>query len=516
MKKVLAMVLAMLLLASSCAVSFAAEDERSRSCVIAIAENNSIVDPLKASTMLANMMFECYLEGLVKCNHDGTFTPLLAESWDFSEDGRTCYFHLREGITFHNGEVFNADDVVGVYQRLLDNKDTLAVATSNWSTLTGIEKVDDYTVGITTSEPYATILKAVAYTYIYGNEAYEEMGEDLWNKQLMTGTGAWIFQELVDGQYVRFVKNENYWGKEEYDSYFNELTLRFILEPSTAIAAHLSGDIDAYIAPGGINSDMLRLYEGTDDRIDLIQQENAGFQFFGFNCAENRPFHDKNVREAFMLAIDGETIAATLYGGGAKNVGGLITAGLPGYDESLEAYPYDPEKAAELLANSSYDGYEIELSSHTSTLNAEPMLLAVADYLSAVGFNCRVKVVENVVLSEMRATGDYDVFMVTSMHDGGDPVQILTQRVLLDTQHTSYKNEELNNLIALSNAQLDAETRNDTLMQVGKIIHDETAPFGQLLQLIGTHAVDKGIVDLGLHKDGLLGIMRVNYDPSAA
>ena len=89
-------------------------------------------------------------------------------------------------------------------------------------------------------------------TFCFPNEAYEEYGDQLWLDQIMIGTGPWVWDEWVDGQYLHLTKNPDYWKKDEYDPYYEEFYMRFLTEESSAIAAQLAGDIDAYISVGGI------------------------------------------------------------------------------------------------------------------------------------------------------------------------------------------------------------------------------------------------------------------------
>ena len=187
-----------------------------------------------------------------------------------------------------------------------------------------------------------------------------------------------------------------------------------------------------------------------------------------------------------------------------------------GWDPTLPDPEYNPELAKELLANSSYNGEVIEISSHTSTLKAEDSCLAVADMLTQVGFNCTINVVENVVLTEKRATGNYDAYMVTVMHEGADPSSLMTQRVMLDAHKSSYVNEELNATIAAGNAEFDAEKRQELFEKANLIMLENYAPHQPYLQLLCTYAYDKGVTGLGMFPDGLLGTDRVDYDPSLA
>ena len=222
---------------------------------------------------------------------------------------------------------------------------------------------------------------------------------------------------------------------------------------------------------------------------------------------------DKKVREAFDYAIDRQAIIDNIIGSG-KVPNGVITDTIDGYNPDLQGYTYDPEKARQLLAESSYNGEEITLMCNTSLLKGEAIMLAMSEMLNAVGFNTNAQVVEVAVLSNVRKTGDFDVFAVAWMFAAADPGQFLTLRVMNDGHHTFYKNEELNDLIAQSNREMDPEKRAALVRECARIMDEEHAPYSAFAQLRITYAADKGIVGLeGLYDDWFT-LKYVDFDPT--
>ena len=477
---------------------------------LALSENIVELDPHNVVNLPG--IVACYMifDYLVDSDHEGNYEPCLATEWTPSEDGLTWTFKLREGVKFHNGEEFDSEDVVCTFQRLIDNPE-LAVKFTYWPYLESVSAVDKYTVELTMSEPFGAIEYSLANTWIIPNEAWEEYGTALWTEQMCPGTGPWKLDEWVDGQYTHFFKNDEFWG--DFDSYYDEVYFRHILEASTAIAGHVTGDIDAYIASSGIVTDMLPLYDGTEDKIEKVEVDTGSFQFVGFQCEESSPFSDINVRKAFMYAIDRQLIVDTVLGAGSVP-NGLMVEGVMGYDPNQNGYDYNPEKAKELLEKSNYNGEPIVLNSHTSTMKAEQVLIAMSDMLNEVGFNTSVQVVEIATLGEMRATGDYDVYMVTNMHIGGDPYTHINQRILNDNAHSNYHDETLNSLIEQSNHETDPVKREELLRQANNRICEEVAPHFVLDKLKATYAVNYGVTGLQLYTDGFFNCRYVTYDPS--
>ncbi len=486
--------------------------DRSKTVTIALSENIIELDPHNGVTVINGAFNDMLFNALIRADHEGGYEPDLATEWESSEDGTEWTFHLREGVQFSNGEAFNADDVVCTYQRLIDDP-TLAVASNNWSHLTGVEKVDDYTVKILLDQPIGTMLLAVASTYIIPNEAFEEMGTSLFYDQYMYGTGKWKMVEWVDGQYFNMVKNEYSW--EENDSYFDEVDFRFVLEASTAINSHITGDVDAYIASGGISADMLSMYAGTEDQIEIIPVETSTIDYLQFQCEEGSPFADPDVRRAFSMAIDRQTIIDNVFGGGAIPIG-IASENTMGYDPELTSdyYNYDPEAAKALLETTSYNGEPIVISSNVATTNAEAMLLAISENVNAIGFNTSIEVVEGATLLEKRSTGDYDCFIVAAMSTGGDLFSFATFRIQNDAHHSNYVNDELNSLIEQAAIDPDMDMRNDLYRQANEIIVEECAPMIGILTLEANEAISYGITGIQLASDGFFLFKDIDYDPS--
>lgn len=226
-------------------------------------------------------------------------------------------------------------------------------------------------------------------------------------------------------------------------------------------------------------------------------------------------FNDINVRKAFSMAIDRQSIVDYILGRGSV-ANGYIVKGVYGYDENQAPYEYDPEQAAELLANSSYNGEPIVISSNTGTPQSSEVLTVIAEMEKEVGFNITMEVVESTTLLEMRTSGNYDVFMVNVQYQASDPGSVLTQRVLNDYHCSNYVNEELNALVAQSNIEMDTEARTELLRQINNIIREEYAPQVGLTQQAQTIGQYKGMTGANYFQSGTFLFEFIDYDPSLA
>lgn len=488
----------------------AATGEKKTVLNLALSENITKLDPHDIFNFPVYtacwMMYDTLIEG----DHEGKYNPCLATEWENSEDGLTWTFKLREGVKFQNGEDFNADDVVTTYQRLIDNPD-LTCAVTYWPYLESVTKVDDYTVEIKMSQSFGPAEYAFSNTWIIPNEAWEADGEKLWTEQKAVGTGPWQLVEWVDGQYTHFKKFTDSW--DTYDTDLEEVYLRHILEPSTAINGQLSGDIDAYLATGGVQRDMLSMYTGTENVTEMVNVDVAIFHYLQFQCKEGSIFADERVREAFSLAIDRQSLVDYVLGAGSVPTG-IMVEGVIGYNPDIPPYEYDVEKAKSLLAEAGYNGEEFTIYTHTGIPMGKQLLTAIQDMLAQAGFNAKIEAVEVSALNNIRKEGTYDVFLASNNYIGGDPYSQVNQRILADAHHHNYKDDEMMSLIEQSNQEVDATKRNELLQKVNARMRETFAPEIATDQMQACYPINYGVTGLKLYGDGYINARYVDWDPS--
>ena len=339
---------------------------------------------------------EMYLSKLVHyC--DVTLTEIcgdLAESWEISEDGLEMTFKLREGVTWHDGEPFTADDV----KFTLDMIATPAVASryrttlntvvghkdledGNATELAGVEVVDDYTIKITHSSPNAAFLDTLSFLFIMPRHAMqeipvEEVANNPWWQTSPVGTGPFKWVKYETGQYVELERFEDYWrGAPLLDRLVN----RYFPEPGTAVLALEAGEIDfTYVTA----DEMFRLKE--NPAIEIIP--GPSWVLLSITLNKSLPtFADPRVRQAFMYAIDRQTIVDTLWQGTAEvvNCNYRLDQYVP---DDINPYEYDPEKAKALLDEAGFDySQEFELLTYYNDQLSMDILAAIQQYMADVG-----------------------------------------------------------------------------------------------------------------------------------
>jgi peptide/nickel transport system substrate-binding protein len=287
-----------------------------------------------------------------------TIIPSLAESWEVKEDQVTWVFNLREGVEFHDGTPFNAEAVEFAYDRILDPEFEYFDATlssrisAQTQEIASYRAVDEYTFEITTPEPYSFLLTDIVQIYIPSPTAVQDHGNQEFRNNAI-GTGPFIMDSYVDGEYMELIANEDYWGGRPN---LDRLVLRPFGDPSTRLSALLSGDIDWAEVPSPDSLDLLR---SQGFNISLKQYPHT--IVLPLNVTRP-PFDDVRVRQALQYAIDRESMCDSLLNGVCIPAQQFLFEGHTWNDPTFEGYSYDPDKSRELLEEAGYgDGLAITI-----------------------------------------------------------------------------------------------------------------------------------------------------------
>ena len=263
----------------------------------------------------------CY-EGLVNYEN-GDIVPCLAESWEFSDDGTALTFHLKEGVTFHDGTPFNAEAVKTDFEFAHPNPNFSNI--SAVAKLESIEVVDEYTVTFHYPNAYFAYLMDFCYpeTMVLVSPAVLEEG----NYQSMNGvvgTGPYVYEEIVDGDYVRFVRNENYWGEQPY---YDEVIVKYIPDASARLQALQSGEIDLIYGSALLTWDDYQQATSLPNIAGAVAESDSKTRNLVLNASG--VLSDLKVREAVAYAIDKETLSEGLTYGEETPADHLFPDGIP-------------------------------------------------------------------------------------------------------------------------------------------------------------------------------------------
>ena len=310
------------------------------------------LDPPKITGSMDTEICWAVYDGLVRRMADMSYKPCLATSWESNDDLTEWTFKLRRGVKFHNGDDFDAEDVIYNFTRIVDPEVGSASA-SQFECVENIVALDDYTVRFELSSANAFFLDALCVHYA----SLIPKGIDterLTNEAI--GTGPFILEEYVEGEHAIMKKNPDYW--DEGLPYLDEVIFLFMPEEATRLAALRVGDIDIEYAPPASEIPMV------EDDPNIVVTICATGSYYTL-VMDNRvpPFNNKLVRQAFQLATDREMInQAVLFGYGAVCRDHPILPTDPYFAAEYDVPPYDPERARELLVEAGYpDGIEVDL-----------------------------------------------------------------------------------------------------------------------------------------------------------
>ncbi|MEM7532177.1 MAG: ABC transporter substrate-binding protein [Chloroflexota bacterium] len=347
---------------------------------------NTLYVPETNNRIVRNALQQMY-NSLVWLNNDGDLVPALAESWEVSEDGTEYTFMLRQGVTFHNGEPFNAEAVVFSWENALE-----AYRGNKWDDAQSVEAIDEFTVKMTTEKPDPIFLRQMADEWAMIPPVYfAEVGAEGFAENPV-GTGAFRFVEWVKGDSLVLEANPDYWETDL--SLADNLVFRIVTESATRVAGIQTGQLDIVSRLSAAEADSLRGVDG----IEIVEYAVDRVFYIGFNnrtTGVGTPIENQLVRQAMNYAVDRQAIVDAIFDGKARLSASLIGPSNLGFDESLTPYPYDPAKATELLAEAGYaDGFTIDYVCPTDAYDSfDQVCEAIQSYLAEVGIDAQLELI---------------------------------------------------------------------------------------------------------------------------
>ncbi|QPM90170.1 ABC transporter substrate-binding protein [Pseudooceanicola algae] len=424
-------------------------------------------------------------DGLVRYK-SGTLEvePALATGWEISEDGTVYTFHLREGVTFHDGSAFDAEAVKFNFDRMLDEghpyHDTGPFPLAFFfSSVEEVAVIDAATVEFTLSAPYAPFLSNLAYPtgLIVSPEAVAAGGADFGRNP--SGTGPYKFVEWQSNTHVILEKNADYWDGEPG---LDTVVFRPITDSNTRTAEMLAGGIDLMVEVPPVS-----LGEFGGEAFQVYEQAGPHVWFLILNAKEG-PFAEKLVRQAANYAVNKTALVENVLEGTAEVAAGPTPPAFAwAYNEDLEPYPYDPEKAKSLLAEAGVEAPEVKFfvtEGGSGMLDPIAMGTAIQADLEAVGFDVTIETYEwNTFLGEVNPglEGKADMAEMAWMTNDPDTLPYLALRTDAFPDKGGfnsgyYSNPEVDSLLEQARVATDQEDRAALYKQM-QVIVQEDAPW---------------------------------------
>ncbi len=353
--------------------------------VIAQAQDPGSWDPIDTFYLSWGMVASNIFDGLVDRGVDLKIRPGLAERWEWLDGNKVLRFYLRKGVKFHDGEPFNAEAVKFTFDRLLGPEGAKGPQQANYNAIKEVKIVDEYTVDFIMARPDPVIItKLAGYGAMIVPPKYiKEKGDAYFNTHPV-GTGPFRAVEYVKDDHLTLEAFPDYWGGAPK---VKTVVYRFIPEAATRVAELQAGRVD--IAQG-VPISLASVING-DPNLKLMPVGSPTVTSLRFNVCK-KPTDDVRVRKAIVYAVDREAIIESILQGYGKPIAGFQSELSFGYDPTLKPYPYDPQKARELLREAGVKpGTEIELNFIGTDATFREVAQAVAGYLQAVGFKVRLK-----------------------------------------------------------------------------------------------------------------------------
>jgi len=397
-------------------------------------------------------------ETLTKINSDGSITPLLAESWEVSPDLKTYTFKLRKGVSFSNGEPFNAQTVKYAYERAGSDKST-SKDKRTFAALS-VQVVDEHTVVLINKEidPDLLFLLGQATAVIVEPKSADT------NASQPVGTGPYKLDNFAKGSSITLSLRPNYVGVQKPK--LQKVTFRFISDAAASAAALMAGDVDAFprcqtrIVPQFRNNPQFQVTLG-GTRAKTILSINE----------RRKPLDDVRVRRAILAAIDRKAVVEGAADGMGVPIGSHYTPGAPGYIDTTGINPYDPEKAKKLLAEA---GVKLPLEL-TMTLPPPPYARqggeVIAAQLAKVGINVKIQNVEwaQWLSSTYGSPYNYDLSIVSHV----EPFDLVNYT--RPEYYWGYQSKAFNELYNKLKSTGNEAERNKLLGEVQKLLAQDAA-----------------------------------------
>jgi peptide/nickel transport system substrate-binding protein len=439
--------------------------------------------------------------------------PLLADSWEISEDKLVYTFFIKKGIKWHDGIPFTAHDVVFSYQKIMDPKVDAPHLRSYYKDVKNVEAVDDYTVRFTYAKPYFLALEFCGGMPIVPKHIFEKGDFNTHPAgRHPIGTGPYRFLKWTTGEEIVLERNEEYWGKKPH---IKRIVFKMISDPTVAFQVLKREEIDL-AGLTAIQWDRQTSSQRFKRNFEKLSYFTPNYSYIGWNM--RRPFFsDKRVRTAMTHLVNRKLILEKLL----YNLGEVVTnpfyINSPEYDKSIEPYPYDPERAKRLLEEAGWidhdgdgirdkDGvkFEFEFLIPSGSITGEQISTILKEELKRVGIKMDIRKLEWAVFTKQLDERKFDAVTLTwAMGVESDPYQIWhSSQAEKGSNFVGFENKEADRLIEEARTEFNREKRIKLYRKFARIVYEEQ-PYTFLFCRKSTIALHKRFKGVKVYPLGL-------------
>ena len=400
----------------------------------------------------------------------GAYKGNLATGWRRIDD-RTLEFDLRQGVRFHDGAVFDADDVVYTFN-FVANPENKALNARFVGWIDHAERIGKYKVRVVSKQPFPA---AVAYLAsprlaVFPHAYYERVGPNGMSEQPI-GTGPYRVVEHSAGKRVRLTRNRDYFkDSPKPQPKIANVDIRFIPDRQTQVAEAAAGGLDLIMDVVRDQAEQLQGIEG----LAVVGSDTTGYSMLQFNVLRNTPapqLRDVRVRQAIFYAIDREAIVRYIIGNRARV---LHTECYPGQigctDKDVMRYPYDPGRARQLLAEAGFaSGFTLDFYAANSASGNRNEVEAIIGYLRAVGINARMRVLQMDALISASRAGKVPLRIIGTTNNIDDVSAFFSAGHNFSPEDMS-RDPEIRDLVNRGDTTIDPVARNDAYANAFRLV----------------------------------------------
>ncbi|NLG87477.1 MAG: ABC transporter substrate-binding protein [Firmicutes bacterium] len=457
------------------------KSEDTKPLVIAMSKEAATLDMHQGvGTYTASVLFHLY-DALTWRTPEGNVEPKLAESYKALDD-TTWEFKLRKDVKFHNGEPFTAEAVKYNVERI-QNPEYKSRLAGDFAMIERVDVIDENTVHIVTKRPYPGLPLRLTYLGMVPPKYTAEVGDAEFAEKPV-GTGPYKFVEWVHGEKIVLEANEDYFlGAPK----IKQVIFKTIPEDGTRMVALETGEADIITQVPPSELKRLESKEG----LSVVSGPTTRAIFVGLDTLKGGPLAKKEVRQALNYAVNREQIVDTILQGLGKPVANLVLPQFDGYAEDIAPYPYDPEKAKELLAAAGYpDGFSTSLAVVPGSVEGvKEVAEAIAADLGQVGVKVEVKTMEAARQLQLELEHKTDPMFMSGLGGPYADAELLI-RISTGTgqRYSNYSNPELDALVEKAASCMDDAQRDELWREVQLKLMDE-APLLYLYQRYAGYGV---------------------------
>jgi ABC-type transport system substrate-binding protein len=397
--------------------------------------------------------------------------PNLAADWEISDDGLTYTFELQEGVEFHDGEPFNAEAVVTTFERILDEEVTVPIR-APYAAIESVEALDEHTVEMTLSEPFSPLIAGLSFSASAIVSPASLEGDAYLDYTEPVGTGPYTFGEYREGERFVVEKFDNYWGDEPH---YDTVEFQIVPEAATRVSLVRAGQADMIILPP--ISDLPALED--DPELDVLLAPGNRTIFMAIN---NNTIDDPRVRQALNYAVDREAIIERVLFDAADPVDAPMDESLVGHC-SVGEWPYDPDRARDLLAEAGVEDLELRFIAPTGRYVQDSQVAqAVSGYLEEVGISAPVETMDwPTYVGRITAPADEQEQDLHLLGWAPSYMDSFQHMVIFQTDQQPpaglgtafYTNDQVDQILADAATEVDEAARDQLYCEAAELIWDE-------------------------------------------